>query len=110
MPAEIDIIVSGPDSIGAQLIVETKLHVADLLAAEARLRNAMLQLSCPVGLIVTPERIWVYADEFRSTTPESIERVGEFAVSHARVQTRGLFAGNGTTFRSPRAKVAGKPP
>jgi len=78
MPAEIDIIVSSPDSIGAQLIVETKLHLPDLQAAEGRLRNAMLQLSCPVGLIVTPERIRIYEDKFLSKTPESIERVGEF--------------------------------
>jgi len=78
MPAEIDIIVSSPDSIGAQLIVETKLHLRDLRAAERQLRNAMMQLSCPVGLIVTPERIWIYEDKFLSKTPESIERVGEF--------------------------------
>jgi hypothetical protein len=82
MPAEIDIVVSSPDSTEARLIVETKLVLRDRSAAVNRLRTAMLQMSCPVGLLLTPEKMWVYADTFESARPDSIESVGEFKIGH----------------------------
>jgi hypothetical protein len=82
VPAEIDIIVSSPDSTEARLIVEAKLVVRDFATAEAQLKNYMLQLSCPVALIVTPERMRIYSDRYTSTTPDSIEAVGDYAIGH----------------------------
>jgi hypothetical protein len=82
MPAEIDIIVSSPDSTEARLIVEAKLVMQDRAAAEAQLKLSMLQLSCPVGLIITPERMWIYSDRYTSSTPGSIQTIGDFAIGH----------------------------
>ena len=82
MSAEIDIIVSSPDSTEARLIVEAKLAVRDFATAEAQLKSYMLQLSCPVALIVTPERMRIYADRYTSAAPESIQTVGDFAIGH----------------------------
>lgn len=82
MPADIDIIVSSPDLTESLLIVEAKLADRDPSATEARLKESMLQLSCPVGLIVTPEKMLIYSDRFTSRKPDSIERIGEFAIGH----------------------------
>jgi hypothetical protein len=44
----------------------------------------MIGMQCPAGILVTPQRMWVYRDIFTARSPESIERVGEF-------DTRGLW-------------------
>lgn len=82
MPADIDIIISSPDSTESLLIVEVKSSNRAPKTAEAQLKESMLQLSCPVGLIVTPEKMSVYLDRFTSRKPDSIERIGEFAIGH----------------------------
>ena len=57
MPAEIDIIVSSPDSTFTLLIVETKLRISDFASAEARLRIMQLLLKAhPDGLVVNEIR------------------------------------------------------
>jgi len=40
----------------------------------------MLQLSCPLGLLVSPQRLWVYLDRFTSYSEDSVERLGEFNI------------------------------
>jgi len=60
MPAQADIIVSSPDSTEVKLVVEAKLKPRDLRETERQLKNFMLQLRCPLGLVVSPERLWVY--------------------------------------------------
>jgi hypothetical protein len=80
MPAEIDIIVSSPDSTDVRLVVETKLALRDFNSAESNLRNSMWQLSCPLGLLITPDKMWVYSDSFLSAGPESMEKIGEFGI------------------------------
>ncbi|HTW31973.1 MAG TPA: hypothetical protein VMD76_09855 [Candidatus Sulfotelmatobacter sp.] len=82
MPAGVDIIVRSFDSTEVKLVVETKLTVQNLKAAEEQLKSSMLHLSCPVGLIITPQKMWVYADRFTSTDGTSIQAAGEFAISH----------------------------
>jgi hypothetical protein len=39
----------------------------------------MISMQCPTGLLITPERMWVYRDRFSS--PPDVERVGEFDMS-----------------------------
>jgi hypothetical protein len=80
MPANIDIIVRSADSTETRLLVEAKLNLMDHEHAEEQIKNAMLDLSCPVGIVVTPEKMWVYADEYTSTSPSSIRLAGEFSV------------------------------
>ncbi|HSY93767.1 MAG TPA: hypothetical protein VK812_20580 [Candidatus Binatus sp.] len=80
MPAQADIIVSSPDATEVRLVVEAKLRIPNLEATERELKNFMLQLSCPLGLLVSPQRLWVYLDRFTSDSQESVERLGEFNV------------------------------
>jgi hypothetical protein len=81
MPAQADIIVSSPDSTEVKLVVEAKLRTADLQGAEHQLKNFMLQMSCPLGLLVSPQRLWVYLDRFTSYSEDSIERLGDFDIT-----------------------------
>jgi hypothetical protein len=69
-----DIIVTGPD--GVTLVVEAKVSLPNLGRTEEQLRSYMISMQCPTGLLITPERMWVYRDLFSS--PPNVERVGEF--------------------------------
>ena len=69
-----DIIVTGPD--GVTLVVEAKASLPNLERTEEQLRNYMIGMQCPTGILVTPERMWVYRDLYAS--PPNIERVYEF--------------------------------
>ncbi len=80
MPAQADIIVSSPDSTEVKLVVEAKLETPNLRETEHQLKNFMLQLRCPLGLLVSPHRLWVYLDRFTSYSEESIELLGEFNI------------------------------
>ena len=80
MPAQADIIVSSPDSTEVKLVVEAKLQIPQLETIEHQLKNFMLQLRCPLGMLVSPRRLWVYLDRFTSYSEGSIERLGEFDI------------------------------
>jgi hypothetical protein len=81
MPAQADIIVSSPDSTEVKLVVEAKLRIPDLSGTEHQLKNFMLQLRCPLGLLISPQRLLVYVDRFTSDSEDSIERIGDFDVT-----------------------------
>jgi hypothetical protein len=81
MPAQADIIVSSPDSTEVKLVVEAKLQSFELGKTEPQFKNFMLQLRCPLGLLVSPQRLWVYQDRFTSDTQDSIELVGDFDIT-----------------------------
>jgi hypothetical protein len=81
MPAQADIIVSSPDSTEVNLVVEAKLRVANLPETERRLKIYMLQLRCPLGLLISPDRLWIYRDRFTSDSEESVEQLGEFGIA-----------------------------
>jgi hypothetical protein len=82
MTTEIDIIVSGPDSTDVRLVVEAKLDIRDLRPVEDQLKRAMVRLACPLGLIITPEKLVAFLDSYRSAGPESVDKLGEFRISH----------------------------
>lgn len=81
MPTDVDIIVTGPDTPEVRLIVEAKLSVSDIRSTEKLIKQAMLRMSSPVGLLITPEKLWVYLDRYLSQGPDSVENVGEFEIS-----------------------------
>ena len=81
MPAQADIIVSSPDSTEVKLVVEAKLRITERQDAEHQLKNFMLQVRCPLGLLVSPQRLFVYIDRFTSDSEESIEQIGEFDIA-----------------------------
>lgn len=73
-----DILITTPD--GVSLVVEVKVTRPNLEFAEEQLKQYMFGMQCPVGLLITPERLWLYRDSYTSRSPQSVQRVGEFNV------------------------------
>ena len=99
MPAQADIIVSSPDSTEVKLVVEAKLQTPNLRETEHQLKNFMLQLRCPLGLLITPKRLWVYLDRFTSYSEDSIESLGEFNIE-GLITFNSLATGEGVAFEN----------
>jgi hypothetical protein len=99
MPAQADIIVSSPDSTEVKLVVEAKLQTPDLRETEHQLKNFMLQLRCPLGLVVSPQWLWVYLDRFTSYSEDSIERLGEFDMT-GLINSHFPATGSGVAFEN----------
>jgi hypothetical protein len=78
MPFEPDIVVTIPGESGVTLVVDAKTALPDLKETELGLKRYMYLLQCPTGLLVTPDRMWVYQDLYTSRSPESVALVGDF--------------------------------
>jgi hypothetical protein len=74
---EPDIIVTDPEA-DLSLVIETKLRLDDADAAERQLARYMFGMRCPVGLLVTPERVRLYRDTYRERGESAVERIAEF--------------------------------
>ena len=81
MAFEPDIIVTGPESPEIALVVEVKTNIRDLESTERQLKTYMAAMRCPVGLLVTPQHLWLYRDRYLASSEDSISRVGEFDVT-----------------------------
>lgn len=75
------IIVTSPDSSEIILIVETQLAIKNLQETESQLKRYMLHVGCPVGLVVTPDKLRIYKDQYLSSSLDSVRRVAEFDIS-----------------------------
>lgn len=73
-----DILVTTPD--GVTLVIEAKVTLPDLQRTEQQLKLYMINMQCPTGVLITPERMWLYRDSFTARSPESVRRVGVFDV------------------------------
>ncbi len=82
MAFEPDIIVTGPEPFDVSLVVEAKATLRNLANAEGELTRYMAAMRSPVGMLVTPEKLWLYRDQYLSTSEESIRRVGEFEIGN----------------------------
>jgi hypothetical protein len=78
MPSTPDIIVTGEDTPRIFLVAEAKLRSTIRKEDESQLKSYMLQMRCPVGLLVTPEIIEVFRDTYTAHSENSVERVGSF--------------------------------
>ena len=83
--------VGSPATI--QLVIEAKLRPDVDASGEAQLKRFMLAMGCPVGLLITPNKMWIYKDSYTNRTESSIERRGPFPVPSesevAKAATRG---------------------
>lgn len=76
MAFEPDIIITTPD--GRIMVIEAKVAMHDLPHTEEALKGYMVAMQYPFGLLITPEKGWVYRDSYSSLSPASVERVEEF--------------------------------
>jgi len=80
MAFEPDIVVTDPESAQFALVVEVKAESRGLGESVRQLKTFMLGAGCPIGLLVTPERLWILRDQYLSSSEDSIAEVGEFDV------------------------------
>jgi len=59
----------------------------------------MLQMRCPLGLLVSPQRLLVYVDRFTSDSEDSIERIGDFDIA-GLLKIRPSAAGDEVAFEN----------
>jgi hypothetical protein len=78
MAFEPDILVTSSDSSEIALVVEVKVSPQNLEASERQLKSYMAAVDSPVGLLITPECIRVYRNQYSTLFDDSIIKVGEF--------------------------------
>jgi hypothetical protein len=71
-----DILITTPS--GRIMVIEAKVSMNDLPRTEEALKRYMVAMQYPFGLLITPEKGWVYRDLYSGHSPESVKRVGEF--------------------------------
>lgn len=75
---EPDWIVTSDDGTQWELIVEAKLHPT-FPETESQLKQYMIEMKCPLGLLATPKTVRLYQDEYLSDSEESVKLVSECA-------------------------------
>jgi hypothetical protein len=78
MPFSPDIIVTGEDTPRILLAAEVKLSRPIRKEDESRLKTYMLQMRCPIGLLITPDVIEVFRDTYTAHSENSVEQVASF--------------------------------
>src|SRR5437879_6471477 len=71
-----DILITTPG--GRIMVIEAKVSMNDLPRTEEALKRYMVAMQYPFGLLITPEKGWVYRDSYSSLSPASVHRVEEF--------------------------------
>jgi hypothetical protein len=61
------------------LIVEAKVQAVHSDETESQLKQYMLAMGCPVGLLATLSKIKIYYDQYVSAGEDSVQVVGEYA-------------------------------
>ena len=47
-------------------------NLQNLDRTEAQLKQYMVRMQCPIGMLITPERMWLYRDTYTTRAPDSI--------------------------------------
>jgi len=76
MAFEPDILVNTPDR--RVMVIEAKVAMHDLPSTEEALKQYMVDMQYPFGLLVTPEKVRVYRDFYSSLSPASVRQIEEF--------------------------------
>jgi hypothetical protein len=65
------------------LVAEAKTTIpdAEFDSTERQLKWYMASMRCPVGLLVTPQRLRIYRDQYSGSPDDSVILVGDFDVS-----------------------------
>jgi hypothetical protein len=76
MAFEPDILINTPD--GRVMVIEAKVAINDFPRTEQALKQYMVDMQYPFGLLVTPEKVRVYRDFYSGISPASVKQVEEF--------------------------------
>jgi hypothetical protein len=75
-----DIIVTDRDGSDLEMVVKATTAIPDFGIAEGQLKKYMASMKCSVGMLVSPERLWLYEDRYLDSS-DSITLVDSFDVS-----------------------------
>lgn len=78
-----DIIVTSADSPRVLIAVEAKLEHKATESAIQQLRHYMIKMSCPVGLLVLPEELYMYRNRYTGTDEKTIDEIGHYRLGDA---------------------------
>jgi hypothetical protein len=84
MPFRPDILIT--ESHRVSVVVQATVALPDLEATEEGLKQYMVGVACPIGLLITPTRMWLYRDFYTARSSESVQRVGEFDLTEVWLQ------------------------
>ena len=73
-----DIIVTGKDSPEVLLAVEARTNENEGAHVVSSMKNYLLRMSCPFGLLVFPRHIWIYRNSFSGGADETVKEIGRF--------------------------------
>jgi hypothetical protein len=71
-----DILINAPH--GRVMVIEAKVALPDLLRTEEALKRYMVGMQYPFGMLITPEKGWVYRDFYSNFSAASVKKVEEF--------------------------------
>ena len=58
------------------LVVEIRANVPEQESDDTELKSYMVGRSCPVGMLVTTEKVSVYRNRYKGYTPQSVDIIG----------------------------------
>jgi hypothetical protein len=73
---EPDILINTSDA--RVMVIEAQVTLNDLPRTEEALKQYMVAMQYPFGLLITPEKGWLYRDSYSGLPPTSGKRVEEF--------------------------------
>jgi hypothetical protein len=76
MAFEPDIVINNAD--GRVMVIEAKVAVNDLPRTKEALKGYMVGMHYPFGLLITPEKGWLYRDSYSSLSSASVQQLEEF--------------------------------
>ena len=78
-----DIIVTSTDSPRVLIAVAALQHNTAMESAAHRLRHYMAKMSCPVGLLVLPEELYIYRNRYTGADEKAIDETSRKAETNS---------------------------
>src|SRR5438270_1674383 len=94
-----DIIVTSTDSPRVLIAVAALQHNTAMESATHQLRHYMVKMSCPVGLLVLPEDLYIYRNRYTGADEKAIDEIGHYQLGNVFQ----MFA-NLSSAKTPEAK------
>jgi hypothetical protein len=87
-----DIVVTGPDTPHVLVAVEAKTEAgeAQFQRVAREIRQYLFRMSSPVGLVVFPERLWVFHNTYAGTDESAIEQLGPYDLPNILWENAGV--------------------
>jgi hypothetical protein len=88
-----DIIVTSADSPRVLIAVAALLDNRALESATHQLRHYMVKMSCPVGLVVLPEELYLYRNRYTGADEKAIDEIAHYQLGNVFQMFAHLSAG-----------------